>query len=145
MLVENLSNMEATLDTLWSLGQDILIQECIKESLGKDLRIVVVGDRVLAGMRRQARIGDFRANFHRGGLSTQIEVSEQMQKVAIEACQTVGLHVAGVDLLESEEGPRVIEVNSSPGLEGIEGCTGKNIAGEILDYAMDFCRQSKKG
>ncbi|MCI5071961.1 RimK family alpha-L-glutamate ligase [bacterium] len=138
MLVENIANMQATLDTLWSLGQDILIQECIKESLGKDLRVVVVGGKVIASMRRQARIGDFRSNFHRGGLTTKIDLPESIKKIAIEASETVNLEVAGVDILESEQGPRVIEVNSSPGLEGIEGCTGVNIAKIILEHAMKY-------
>lgn len=141
MLVENITTMEATLDTLWSLGQDILIQECIKESLGKDLRVVVVGGKVIGSMRRQARIGDFRSNFHRGGLTTKVEISDSIKKIAIEASETVGLQVAGVDILESEQGPRVIEVNSSPGLEGIEGCTGINIAKAILEHAQEYCQQ----
>ncbi|HMQ10075.1 MAG TPA: RimK family alpha-L-glutamate ligase [Oligoflexia bacterium] len=141
MLVENITTMEATLDTLWSLGQDILIQECIKESLGKDLRVVVVGGKVVGSMRRQARIGDFRSNFHRGGLTTKIDISDSIEKIAIEASETVGLQVAGVDILESDQGPRVIEVNSSPGLEGIEGCTGINIAKAILEHAREYCRK----
>ena len=138
MLIESMRTLEATLDTLWSLGQDILIQECVKESLGRDLRVVVVGGKVVAAMRRQARIGDFRANFHRGGLATQITLTHEQEKVALEAAETVGLQIAGVDLLESYGGPKVIEVNSSPGLEGIESVTGKNIAGEILNYAVTF-------
>lgn len=144
MLVENITTMEATLDTLWSLGQDILIQECIKESLGKDLRVVVVGGKVIGSMRRQARIGDFRSNFHRGGLTTSVDISDSIEKIAIEASETVGLQVAGVDILESDQGPRVIEVNSSPGLEGIEGCTGINIAKAILEHAREYCLKNKE-
>ena len=141
MLVENMQTMKATLDTLWSLGQDILIQECIKESLGRDVRVIVVGDKVVAAMRRQARIGDFRANVHRGGVATKVEISEELKRISVESAKIVGLHVAGVDVLESHSGPKVIEVNSSPGMEGIEMSTGMNVAKEVLEYA---CRHAEE-
>lgn len=143
MLVENMTTMEATLDTLWSLGQDILIQECVQESLGRDIRVIVVGGKIVASMRRQARIGDFRSNFHRGGIATTVDLPEEYKRTAIEATKIVGLEVAGVDLLEAHSGPKVIEVNSSPGMEGIEGATGINVVRNILEYAVTFAKRKK--
>jgi ribosomal protein S6--L-glutamate ligase len=140
MLAENYQTIESTLDTLWSLGQEILLQECIRESFGKDIRAFVVGDRVVAAMRRQARIGEFRSNLHRGGTGTIVNLDKSVQRVAVQAAKVVGLDIAGVDMLESNEGPKVMEVNSSPGLEGIEQATESNIAGEIIEYAENFVR-----
>jgi ribosomal protein S6--L-glutamate ligase len=140
MLAENYQTIESTLDTLWSLGQEILLQECIRESFGKDIRAFVVGDRVVAAMRRQARIGEFRSNLHRGGTGTTVNLDKSVQRVAVQAAKVVGLDIAGVDMLESNEGPKVMEVNSSPGLEGIEQATESNIAGEIIEYAENFVR-----
>ena len=138
ILAENMNAFESMLDTLWSLGQDILLQECIKESMGRDVRVIVMGGRVVAAMRRQARLGEFRSNLHRGGVGSDIDLSDDFKAAAIKAVEIVGLDVAGVDLLESYEGPKVIEVNSSPGLEGIEAATGLNLAKEILSYLNQF-------
>lgn len=143
MLAENMVSIESTLDTLWSLGQDILIQECIKESVGRDIRAIVIGGKVVAAMRRQARIGEFRTNIHRGGIGTTVDLSKEYETASITAAKTVGLGVAGVDLLESHQGPKVIEVNSSPGLEGVETTTGINVAREILEYAISLCSKKK--
>lgn len=137
MLVESMGTLTSTLDTLWSLGQDILIQECVKESIGKDIRVIVVGGEVVAAMRRQARIGEFRANIHRGGVASKVDLDADYVRTSIEAARIVGLDVAGVDLLESKDGPKVIEVNSSPGMEGIEGATGQNIVRRILEFARE--------
>ena len=137
MLVENMTTLTSTLDTLWSLGQDILIQECVRESIGRDVRVIVIGGEVVAAMRRQARIGEFRANIHRGGVASEISLDDAYVRTAVAAARIVGLDVAGVDLLESSFGPKVIEVNSSPGMEGIEAATGKNIVREILAYAAE--------
>lgn len=136
MIAENYRTIESTLDTLWSLGQDILIQECIHESLGRDVRVIVAGGKVVAAMRRNARIGEFRSNIHRGGVGEPLELSEAYRKIACDAAHATRLEVAGVDMLESKTGPKVIEVNSSPGLEGIEQATGANVAKSILEYCL---------
>jgi ribosomal protein S6--L-glutamate ligase len=138
MLAETLPALEAILDTLWGLGQNILIQEFIAESRGRDIRALVVGGRVVGAMRRTARVGEFRSNIHRGGAGRVIQLSPEFQAVAIKACEVMGLQVAGVDLLESKEGPKVIEINSSPGFEGLEAATGKDIARDILEYAIAY-------
>lgn len=145
MLAETLPALEAILDTLWGLGQNILIQEFIAESKGRDVRALVVGGRVVGAMRRTARVGEFRSNIHRGGAGQVISLNPEFQAVAIKACAVMGLQVAGVDLLESKDGPKVIEVNSSPGFEGLETATGKDIAREILDYAVAYAASRKTG
>lgn len=144
MLAENHQTIESTLDTLWSLGQDILLQECIKESFGRDVRAFVIGDRVVAAMRRQAKIGEFRSNLHRGGTGKGAVLDKAMSRVAAQAAKVVGLDVAGVDMLESKGGPKVMEVNSSPGLEGIEQATGVNVAGLLMDFLEDFAKSKKR-
>lgn len=143
MLAETLPALEAILDTLWGLGQNILIQEFIEESQGRDIRALVVGGRVVGAMRRTARVGEFRSNIHRGGAGSVVPLSAEFQSVAVKACAVMGLQVAGVDLLESKDGPKVIEVNSSPGFEGLEEATGKDIAREILDYAVTYASSRK--
>ena len=135
MIAENVRTIQSTVDTLWSLGQDILIQECVQESVGRDVRVIVVGGRIIAAMRRQARIGEFRSNVHRGGVATPLDLSDEQVHVARQAAKIVGLDVAGVDLLEAYQGSKVIEVNSSTGLEAIEKVTGVNVAGKILEHA----------
>lgn len=135
ILAETMQVIQSTLDALWSLGQDILLQECVKESVGRDVRVIVVGGKVVAAMRRQARIGEFRSNIHRGGTGANILLPREYERVARHAAKIVGLDVAGVDLLESHAGPKVIEVNSSPGLEGIEAATSVNVTKAILEYA----------
>lgn len=126
---------EAVIETLQSTRQNVLVQRFIAESKGKDVRAFVIGDRVVAAMRRVAQGDEFRSNVHRGGSAESIELPEEYRKVAVQSAQIMGLRVAGVDMLESEDGPLVMEVNSSPGLEGIEGATGLDIAGAIIDYA----------
>jgi len=125
---------EAVIETLQSTRQNVLIQQFIAESKGRDVRAFVVGDRVVAAMRRTAVGDEFRSNVHRGGTTEAIELSDEVKKVAVNAAQIMGLRVAGVDMLESDRGPLVMEVNSSPGLEGIEGATGLDIAGVIIDF-----------
>ena len=143
MLAETLPALEAILDTLWGLGQNILIQEFVAESKGRDVRVLVVGGQVVAAMRRTARVGEFRSNIHRGGAGKSIRLEPEYEKVAVKATEVMGLQVAGVDLLESKEGPRVIEINSSPGFEGLEAATGRNIAMEILSYALAYAESRK--
>lgn len=125
---------EAVIETLHSKRENVLIQRFIAESRGKDIRALVVGDRVVAAMRRSAVGDEFRSNVHRGGTTEIVELDEETERVAIRSAQIMGLRVAGVDMLESDHGPLVMEVNSSPGLEGIEGATELDVAGAIVDY-----------
>jgi len=128
---------EAVVETLQSTRQNVLIQKFIAESRGKDLRAFVVGDRVVGAMRRSASGDEFRSNVHRGGTTEAVELTKDYERVAVQAAQIMGLRVAGVDMLESDAGPLVMEVNSSPGLEGIEGATELDIAGSIIDYVAN--------
>ena len=123
---------EAVIETLQSAKQNVLIQRFIGESRGRDVRALVIGDRVVAAMRRVANDDEFRSNVHRGGRTELVELDEEYEQVAVKAAQIMGLRIAGVDMLEGNDGPLVMEVNSSPGLEGIETATGKDIAGQII-------------
>lgn len=116
------------------LKVNIMVQEYIKEAGGADIRCLVIGDKVVAAMKRQAMEGEFRSNLHRGGSASLIRISPAERATAVNAAKIMGLNVAGVDLLRSERGPLVMEVNSSPGLEGIEAATGKDIAGMIIEF-----------
>ncbi|MCC5949329.1 MAG: RimK family alpha-L-glutamate ligase [Nitriliruptoraceae bacterium] len=128
---------EAVIETLQSTRQNVLIQRFVAESKGRDIRAFVIGDRVVAAMRRTAQGDEFRSNVHRGGTTQVVELDEEYQRVAVQSAQIMGLKVAGVDMLESDAGPRVMEVNSSPGLEGIETATDLDIAGAIVDYVAN--------
>jgi len=119
---------------LRGLYANFLVQEFIPEAKGADIRCFVVGNKVVAAMKRQAAAGEFRSNLHRGGAATQVELTAAEQETALRAAQVMGLSLAGVDLLRSDKGPMVLEVNSSPGLEGIEGTTGIDIAGAIIEH-----------
>lgn len=134
LLAESLKTAETIIEMLQSQNQNILIQKFIVESKGRDIRALVVGDRVVAAMRRKAQGHEFRSNVHRGGQTEQVELNEEYTNTAIRAAQIMGLRIAGVDMLEGQDGPQIIEVNSSPGLEGIETCTQLDIAGSIIDY-----------
>ena len=124
----------AIIETLQTAKQNVLIQQFVKESKGKDIRAFVVGDTVVAAMRRVAQGDEFRSNVHRGGSAQQVELDDTYKQTAVRAAQIMGLRVAGVDMLEGADGPQVMEVNSSPGLEGIEGATSLDIAGAIIDF-----------
>ncbi len=115
-------------------NQNVLIQSFVKESKGRDIRALVVGNRVVAAMRRVAQGDEFRSNVHRGGRTEAVELDEEYERTAIHAAQILGLRVAGVDMLEGDDGPLIMEVNSSPGLEGIEGATGVDVAGCIVQH-----------
>ena len=141
ILAETEQAVLSVLDTLWHLGQTILIQEFVAESEGRDIRALVVGNRVVTAMRRQARFGEFRSNIHRGGDGVVVDLDERTRRTAVHATQVMGLQVAGVDLLESHEGPKVMEVNSSPGFEGLEEATRLGIAEIIVNYAVRFARR----
>jgi ribosomal protein S6--L-glutamate ligase len=125
---------EAIIETLHSTKQNVLIQSFISESRGRDIRALVVGDRVVAAMRRRASGDEFRSNVHRGGTVEPVELTPEYEQAAVRSAQIMGLRVAGVDMLEGNDGPLVMEVNSSPGLEGIETATGLDVAGAIIDF-----------
>lgn len=134
ILAESNKIAEAIIETLRSAKQNVLIQKFVAESRGRDVRAFVVGDRVVAAMRRVAQGAEFRSNVHRGGKAERIDLDPAFEEAAVRSAQIMGLRVAGVDMLESSEGPQVLEVNSSPGLEGIEGATGLDVAGAVVDY-----------
>jgi ribosomal protein S6--L-glutamate ligase len=127
------------------LGQEILLQEFIRESRGRDVRALVIGDRVVAAMRRQAREGEFRSNLHRGGEGKPIELRPGYADAAVRATRIMGLELAGVDMLETKSGPKVMEINSSPGFEGLEKTTGLDIAKLIIDHAVQFAEARATG
>ncbi len=122
------------IELLQSQKQNVLIQKFVAESKGKDVRAIVVGGKVIAAMRRVAQGQEFRSNVHRGGTTEQIKLSKEYEQTAIRAARIMGLGVAGVDMLEGANGPQIMEINSSPGLKGIEACTGLDIAGAIIDF-----------
>jgi ribosomal protein S6--L-glutamate ligase len=137
ILADSRKVAEAIIETLQSARQNVLIQKFVAESKGKDVRAFVVGDRVVAAMRRVAQGQEFRSNVHRGGSTEAIQLDDRYERTAIRAAQIMGLRVAGVDMLEGEDGPQIMEVNSSPGLEGIERATGVDVAGAIVEYLDD--------
>lgn len=134
ILAENTKIAEAIIETLQGAKQNVLVQRFVAECKGKDIRAFVVGDSVVAAMRRVAQGDEFRSNVHRGGVAEPVELDEKFKQTAVRAAQIMGLRVAGVDMLESDDGPQIMEVNSSPGLEGIEGATGLDIAGAVIEY-----------
>ena len=137
MLTEKLSASRGAIETLRGLYANFIVQEFIAEAKGADLRCFVVGDRVVAAMRRQAPKGDFRSNLHRGGTAKAVRATRAEMDTAVRAAKILGLGVAGVDLIRSKRGPLVLEVNSSPGLEGIEEATGVDVAGAIITHVSD--------
>ncbi|USO00248.1 MAG: RimK family alpha-L-glutamate ligase [Phycisphaeraceae bacterium] len=137
ILAETTKVAEAIIETLQTAKQNVLVQRFVKESKGRDIRAFVVGDQVVAAMRRVAQGDEFRSNVHRGGRAEPVELDEAYQRVAIRSAQIMGLRVAGVDMLEGAHGPQVMEVNSSPGLEGIEGATGLDVAGAVIEFIAD--------
>jgi len=134
ILADSVKIAEAIIETLHSTKQNVLIQKFVAESKGRDVRAFVVGDRVIAAMRRVAQGQEFRSNVHRGGQTEVIELDDTYRETAVRSAQIMGLRIAGVDMLEGKDGPQVMEVNSSPGLEGIETCTQLDLAGAIIDY-----------
>ncbi len=125
---------ESIIDAFHSMKARIIVQEFIEEAKGADIRAFIVDNKVVGAMKRQGKEGEFRSNLHQGGSGEIIKLSKNEREVALRASKAMGLSIAGVDLLQSKRGPLVLEVNSSPGLEGIEKSTGKNIAAEIIDY-----------
>ncbi|MBW3667217.1 MAG: 30S ribosomal protein S6--L-glutamate ligase [Actinobacteria bacterium] len=137
VLAETKKAAESVIGAFRQLDANILVQQFIKEAAGADIRALVVGGKVVAAMKRQGAPGDFRSNLHRGGSAEPIKLSAKERATAVRAAKTMGLNLAGVDMLRGEEGPLVLEVNSSPGLEGIEGVTGLDIADTIIEYIED--------
>lgn len=134
VLAETRKAASSVIEAFYGLGNNILIQEYIKEAKGADIRAFVVDGKVVGAMKRTAKEGEFRSNLHRGGTAEIIKLTKKEREAAVAAAKAMGLTVAGVDMLPSDRGPLILEVNSSPGLEGIETATGKNIAGEIIRY-----------
>lgn len=137
ILADSVKVAQAIIETLQSTKQNVLVQKFVTESRGKDIRAFVIGDRVVAAMRRVAQGDEFRSNVHRGGQVERAELDAAYEETAVRAAQIIGLRVAGVDMLETANGPSVMEVNSSPGLEGIESATQRDIAGAIVDFMAD--------
>jgi ribosomal protein S6--L-glutamate ligase len=134
ILAESAMAAASVIEAFHGLDQNILIQKFIREARGADVRALVVGRRVVAAMRRQAVAGEFRSNLHRGGSTKKVRLPADYRKTAIAAARILGLRVAGVDLIESDEGPMVMEVNSSPGLEGIQKTTGVDVAAAVFEH-----------
>ena len=133
ILADSVKIAEAIIETLHSARQNVLIQKFVKESKGRDIRAIVIGDRVIAAMRRRAVGDEYRSNVHRGGSTETLQLDEEYERTAIRAAQIMGLQIAGVDMLEAADGPQVMEVNSSPGLEGVETVTGIDVASAIIE------------
>ncbi|MEG3127849.1 30S ribosomal protein S6--L-glutamate ligase [Pantoea cypripedii] len=134
VLAETRQAAESVIDAFRGLNAHILVQEFIKEAQGRDVRCLVIGGEVVAAIERHAKEGDFRSNLHRGGKAHPVTITDQEREIAVKAASTLGLEVAGVDILRAERGPLVMEVNASPGLEGIECTTGLNIASMMIDW-----------
>ncbi|MCE9792998.1 30S ribosomal protein S6--L-glutamate ligase [Shewanella indica] len=143
VLAETRKAAESVIEAFMGLKANIMVQEYIKEAQGADIRCFVLGDKVIAAMKRQALPGEFRSNLHRGGTATLVKLSPEERSIAVRAAKTMGLNVAGVDILRSNHGPVVMEVNSSPGLEGVEAATGKDVAGAIIEFIAKQKRKSK--
>lgn len=143
VLAETTQAAESVIQAFMGLKANILVQEYIHEARGADIRCFVIGNRVVAAMKRQAQEGEFRSNIHRGGEASLIKITPEERSAAVRSVKIMGLSVAGVDILRSNHGPVVIEVNSTPGLEGIEAATGKDIAGMIIDYIEKSMKTKK--
>jgi ribosomal protein S6--L-glutamate ligase len=143
VLAETQKSAESVIEAFRGLNANILAQEYIKEAGGSDLRCFVVGGRVVAAIKRQAKDGEFRSNLHRGGSASMVKITPEERSTALRAAKIMGLNVAGVDLLRSNHGPVVMEVNSSPGLEGVEKGSGKNVAGLIVEFIEKNAKQGK--
>ena len=143
VLAETRKAAESVIEAFRGIGANFIVQEFIAEAGGSDIRCLVLGDRVVAAMKRQGKEGEFRSNLHRGGTASLIKITPEERSTAVRSAKVMGLNVAGVDLLRSNHGPVVMEVNSSPGLEGIETATNKDIAGMIIDFIQKHARQGK--
>jgi len=145
VLAETKQAAESVIEAFMGLDANILVQEFIKEAGGADIRCFVIGEKVVAAMRRQGKEGEFRSNLHRGGSADLIRITPQERATAVRAARIMGLNVAGVDLLRANHGPVVMEVNSSPGLEGIERATGKDVASLIIQFIEKNAKSGRTG
>jgi ribosomal protein S6--L-glutamate ligase len=144
MIAETPQAVYSLLETLWAMGQDIVLQEYVRESKGCDIRAIVVGGRVIAAMRRVAKPGEFRSNLHRGGKGDLLDLPRVFRSAATRAAKVMGLEVAGVDMLQGRDGPKILEINSSPGLEGIERATGVDVAGAVIEHAEKYASAHRR-
>ena len=143
VLAETNKAAESVIEAFRGLKANFMVQEFIKEAGGADLRCFVIGDKVVASMMRQGKEGEFRSNLHRGGSAKLVKITPEERSTAVRSAKAMGLNVAGVDLLRSNHGPVVMEVNSSPGLEGIEAATNKDVAGMIIEFIEKNARHGK--
>lgn len=144
ILAETMKSAKSIIDTFYKMNTSILLQKFIEESNGEDIRIFVVGSKIVASMKRSSALGEFRSNVHRGGNTEAIKPTPKEQFIALNAVKYLGLGVAGVDIIRSHKGPLLIEVNASPGLRGIEAATGVNIAREIIKFVEKNAKRRKK-
>ena len=144
MIAETEQAVHSLLETLWAMGQDIVLQEYVRESKGRDIRAIVVGGRVVAAMRRVAKPGEFRSNLHRGGKGDGVRLPSVYRAAAMKAAKVMGLEVAGVDMLEARSGPKILEINSSPGLEGIERASSADVATAIVEHAERYGQKHRR-
>jgi len=143
VLAETTQAATSVIEAFRGLDANILVQEFIKEAEGMDIRCLVVGEKVVAAMKRQGAAGEFRSNLHRGGAGERIKLTPEERSTATRAAKIMGLHFAGVDILRSNHGPVVIEINSSPGLEGIEAATAIDVAGKLIEYIEKYSNQER--
>lgn len=143
VLAETQQAAESVIESFFGLKVSVLVQEFIEEAGGSDIRCFVVGEKVVTAMKRQGKEGEFRSNIHRGGSASVVSLTREERATAVKAANTMGLNVCGVDILRSNRGPLVMEVNSSPGLEGIEAATGKDIATSIIQFMEKNAKQGK--
>ncbi|MBI4704705.1 MAG: RimK family alpha-L-glutamate ligase [Deltaproteobacteria bacterium] len=145
MIADTPQALRGLIETLWAMGQEIVLQQYVGEAAGNDLRALVVGGSVVAAMRRVARPGEFRSNLHRGGTGDPVQLPPRYRRCAIAAAGLVGLEVAGVDMLETPNGPLVVELNSSPGLEGIERASNVDVAAAVIALAEELVAPARRG
>ena len=145
VLAETPIAAQSVVEAFRDLRAYLLVQEFIREAGGTDVRCLVVGNRIVGAVMRQGKKSEFRSNLHRGGLATKVDITKEERTIAVRAAHVIGLNLAGVDILRSKRGPLVIEVNSSPGLDGIEKATGKDIAGEIIKFIEKTAKPGKTG
>ncbi len=143
VLAETRKAASSVIEAFRGLKANFMVQEFIKEADGADIRCFVIGEKVVAAMKRQGKEGEFRSNLHRGGTASLVKISPEERRTAVRSAKVMGLNVAGVDLLRSNRGPVVMEVNSSPGLQGIENATGKDVAGMIIKFIEKNARQGR--
>lgn len=144
ILSESFNNSISTIEAFYRMRENVLVQEYVREARGSDIRVLVVDDKIIASMKRQAREGEFRSNLHRGATAMIEKLTEEEKFLARKVCKLLNLNVAGVDLLRSEKGPVVLEINSSPGLEGIETVTGIDVSGHIIKFIERQIRKRDK-